>query len=254
MKELWSAMKDSRVMTILTMLLTGIALLLSPGLTFAQAVTSGPADTAIGGGISVLGQGVIATTPGAIRITLGVDVTDPSLPTAQTQAAQRMDAVLNALRSAGIPDSDIRTTNITVSPQYDTAPGGQLGTLRGYQIQNLVEVRSSQPESIGSLTDSAIAAGATRVQAIMFEPGDLAAVQAQARESAFQNARAKAEQIAQASGLTLGDIKLIENSDVGGGQPIPLAQGQPAVQRATPVEPGQLMVRSTVRVIWDIQP
>ena len=91
------------------------------------------------------------------------------------------------------------------------------------------------------------------MQGITFEPADLSAAQTQARDLALQDAQAKAEQLAQASGLTLGRIVQIQTSDLGGQPPVPLAQPAGAVQRATPIEPGELLIRSTVRVVWQLQ-
>jgi uncharacterized protein YggE len=229
-----------------------VALLVAlPSLASAQQIdpSSAAQDTE---GISVLGQGSVAAAPGAARVTLGVEVFDASLANAQAQAAQRMDAVISALRAAGIPDSDIRTTSVNVSPQYDNSQNNQ-SVLRGYQVQNLVEARSDRVDALGTLIDNAIAAGATRVNGIAFEPGDLSAMQAQARTQALQDARTKAEQVARDSGLSLGRIVRIETYDVGTPPPIPLARPEAAQRATTPIEPGQLTIRSTVRVVWQIQ-
>jgi uncharacterized protein len=248
-----SAMSLSRRFLLTLSAVSAAAFVSAAPVAFAQTTQPVPTSVQPESGIDVLGQGVVSTTPGAARVTLGVDISDASLATAQAQASQRMDAVINTLKSSGIADSDIRTTRVSVTPQYDNPQPGQAQVLRGYQIQNLVEARSTNVDTVGTLIDAAIGAGATRVQGISFEPGDLNAAQAQARDLALQDARAKAEQLAQASGLTLGRIVQIETSDVGGQPPVPLAQPAEAVQRATPIQPGELQIRSTVRVVWEIQ-
>ena len=60
-------------------------------------------------GISVVGSGIVLATPKTARITLGMDVFDTSLANAQAEATRRMDAIIAQLKSAGIPESDIRT-------------------------------------------------------------------------------------------------------------------------------------------------
>jgi uncharacterized protein YggE len=239
-----------RRLTLTISAVSAAALLSVAPVAFAQTAQTADNDAP---GIDVLGQGVVSVTPGAARVTLGVEVTDPSLANAQAQASQKMDAVIARLKSAGIADSDIRTTRVSVAPQYDSPQPGQAAVPRGYQVQNLVEARSTTIDTVGTLIDQVIGAGATRVQGITFEAGDPSAAQTQARDLALQDARAKAEQLAQASGLSLGRIIQIETSDLGGQPPVPLAQPAEAVQRATPIEPGELQVRSTVRVVWAIQ-
>src|SRR5690349_8513421 len=104
-----------------------------------------PSQTQANGGVSVVGQGIVLAQPDTARITLGVDVSAPSLAQAQSDAAQRMDAVVAKLKADGIPEANIRTVSYNVTPQYDQ-PNNQNQSppvLRGYQVQNLVEVKTT---------------------------------------------------------------------------------------------------------------
>jgi uncharacterized protein YggE len=224
----------------------------APG--FAQ---TGPVPASgAGSGISVLGEGVVLAQPTTARVTLGTDVFLPSLAAAQAEASTRMDAVIQKLKASGIPDSDIRTVSFSISPQYDTRDQNQ-PTLRGYQVQNLVEARSHDVAGLGQLIDDVVSAGATRVVGIAFEASDMQALKDQARDQAMQNARAKADQLARDSGVSLGRPTLVEESDTGGVTPT-RAQAAPApaalsAAPSPPVQPGELQVRTTVRVVWAIQ-
>jgi uncharacterized protein YggE len=201
-------------------------------------------------GISVVGQGIVLAQPDTARITLGTEVTDVSLANAQTQAAQRMDAIVARLRGQGIADSDIRTVSFSVNPQND-----QNGALRGYQVQNLVEVKTTNVAGLGALLDDVVNAGASRIYGIRFEASNMEALKSQARDQAMQNAHTKAEQLAGDAGVSLGRVVTIEESDTGGATPV--RQQAPtaalAAAPATPVQPGELSVSTTVRVIWAIQ-
>jgi uncharacterized protein len=208
-------------------------------------------------GISVVGEGIVTTQPDVARITIGADVTDPSLANAQAEAARRMDAVVNNLKAAGIADTDIHTVSYNINPVYDQ-PGqpGQQPTLRGYQVQNLVEVKVTNVSGLGGLLDSSVSAGATRVFGIRFEASNAADLKNQARDQAMQNARAKAEQLARDAGVSLGRPISIDESDTGGVTPV-RAQAPTAFAAApapqTPIQPGDLQVSTTVRVVWAIQ-
>lgn len=229
--------------------LTALAMLAPIGA--AQTVPVQPQPSQ---GISVLGQGIVLGDPNVVRITLGVDVFDQSLANAQAEAARRMDAVVAKLKADGIADTDIRTVSFNISPQYDQQ-GNTTQVLRGYQIQNMVEVKSNNVGALGSLLDDVVSSGATRVHGISFESSDIEALKSQARDQAMANARAKAEQLARDSGVTLGRPTTIEESDTGGVTPVRLNAMPAAAAPAptTPIQPGQLQVSTTIRVIWSIQ-
>jgi uncharacterized protein YggE len=207
-------------------------------------------------GVSVVGSGIVLATPNTARITLGSEVFDASLATAQAEASRRMDAVIAQLRSTGIPDSDIRTVSFTITPQYDSR-GQSQAVLRGYQVQNLVEIKTTNVGGLGPLLDTAVGAGATRVFGIRFEADNMEALKAQARDQAMQNARAKAEQLARDAGVSLGRPLSIEESDVGGVTPVraapAAAEAFAAPAPTTPIQPGELQVQTIVRVTWSIQ-
>ncbi len=203
-------------------------------------------------GIAVVGEGIVLAQPNTAQVTLGVEVTDASLANAQAQSSQRMDAVVQKLKAAGIADADIRTVSYSVNPQYD-----QQGSLRGYQIQNLVQVKTTNVAGLGRLLDDTVSAGASRIYGISFQSDNMSGLKDQARDQAMQNARAKAEQLARDAGVGLGRATLIEDTDTGGVTPVraqPAALAAPAADRPpTPIQSGELQVRSTVRVVWAIQ-
>jgi uncharacterized protein len=214
-----------------------------------------PVQPQPGPGISVVGEGIVLAQPNVARVTLGADVFDQSLANAQSEAARRMDAVVAKLKADGVADSDIRTTSFTITPQYDQRGDPNQPVLRGYQVQNMVEVRSSNVSGLGQLLDDAVGAGATRVVGISFEADNMEALKNQARDQAMQNATNKAQQLARDAGVSLGRPTSIEESDTGGVTPVranvaPLAAAPAAT---TPIQPGELRVTTTVRVIWSIQ-
>src|ERR1044071_4820399 len=100
----------------------GLAVGIPALVSHAQPTTAQPIPVqpqATNNGISVLGSGIVTATPNTARVTLGVEVTDASLANGQAEAARRMDAVVSKLKAAGIQDTDIRTTNYNINPQYD---------------------------------------------------------------------------------------------------------------------------------------
>jgi uncharacterized protein YggE len=213
-----------------------------------------PVQPQLPSGISVVGEGIVLAQPNVVRVTLGVEVFDQLLANAQSEAARRMDAVVAKLKADGIADTDIRTVSYNISPQYEQ--GNANTVLRGYQVQNLVEVKSTNVGGLGTLLDDVVSSGATRIYGIGFESNDMEALKNQARDQAMANARAKADQLARDAGVSLGRPTTIEESDTGGVTPVQSLAPRAAVAGAaptTPIQPGQLQVSTTVRVIWSIQ-
>jgi hypothetical protein len=240
------------VLSRVALALSLTALLALPPLTAAQTIPVQPAPES---GISVVGSGIVLAQPNIARITLGVEVFDGSLTNAQANAARTMDAVISKLKAHGIADDDIRTTSYNINPQYEPGRDPAAAALRGYQVQNLVDVRVTNVSTLGQILDDVVSAGATRVFGIRFEADNMEALKSQARDQAMQNARAKAEQLARDAGVSLGRAIAIQESDIGGVTPVRQLDTPAAAPAAatTPIQPGQLQVQTTVRVVWAIQ-
>ncbi len=214
-----------------------------------------PSQTQANAGISVVGQGIVQAQPDTARITLGVDLTEQTLAQAQSDAANQMAAVVAKLKADGIADTDIRTVSYNVTPQYDQGNNQAQPVLRGYEVQNLVEVRTTNVPGLGALIDDAVAAGATRISGITFEASDMDGLTSQARDQAMANAQAKAQQLAKDAGVTLGRVIAVNESDTGGMTPVQVAPraAAPAAAVTTPIQAGQLQVTTTVTVVYAIQ-
>ena len=77
---------------------------------------------------------------------------------------------------------------------------------------------------------------------------------ATARERAFADARARAEQYADLAGRTLGEVALVEEGGGPGSDPFPVARiaaGSLSME-SVPVEPGLRSVAAAVTVRWGL--
>jgi uncharacterized protein YggE len=232
----------------LSLLIAALLAVAPPG--SAQII---PVQPPLNTGISVVGAGIVLAKPDTARITLGTDVTDASLANAQAESARRMDAVITKLKAAGIVESDIRTISYNVNPVYDQRDPNQT-VLRGYQVQNLVEVKSTNVGGLGALLDDVVSAGATRVMGIRFEASNIEDLKNQARDLAMANARSKADQLARDAGVSLGRPISIDESDTGGVTPVRAQAPAAALAAApsTPIQSGELQVQTNVHVLWSI--
>jgi uncharacterized protein YggE len=185
---------------------------------------------------------------------LGVRTEAAEAGEALTQNSVRMQAVIDALKAAGVAARDIQTEVLRLSPQFERPPprAGQVQgppELVGFVASNVVEVRVRDLEGLGELLDASVQAGGNQIQGIRFEIEDTTALAVLAREAAWEDASAKAEQLAALAGSELGPALTIQESSR-----IP----RPYVERpmdvsaaaAVPVEAGTQTVEVDLQVTW----
>jgi uncharacterized protein YggE len=115
-----------------------------------------------------------------------------------------------------------------------------------------VSVRSQPLDRAARLSDIAVRAGADTVSGPSLSVADRDAQYRRALERAFDDARAKAETLAAAAGVSLGEVTAI----VEGGQPhdFPVyATAERALDAKTPIEPGSEEIAASVTVTFAIR-
>jgi uncharacterized protein len=218
--------------------------------TVSPQTTTSSADT----GIAVSGTGKVSVKPDVANSSIGIQVTGSSLSDATGQANTKMAAVINQIKSMGVADKDIQTTNYNVQPITDQSKPGGTGKITGYQINNQVNVTVRKTDDLGKILDAAVAAGANSIYGVSFSVDDPTPYQQQARAAAVKDAMDKAGQLAKAGGLTLGKIVWISEGTTSP-QPFfraaaaPLAVGAGSV----PVETGEMDVTVSVDVRFALQ-
>lgn len=239
-------------------LLLFVPLLTACGAAAAQqppALASWPAakqDPATPRTIAVTGTGTIELTPDRAIVTLAVETQAGTAQEAARLNAQRMDAVITAVRRAGIPEARIRTTGYQLHPEYrherDREP-----TLIGYRASNRVMVTVDSIPRVGPIIDTAIGAGANRVDGLHFGLRDPETSRQQALRLAVDNARQTAQTLAAAAGVGVGEP--IQISVAGAWAPPPPAPPMPGVRMdaqavETPIQPGQVSFSATVNIVY----
>lgn len=220
--------------------------------TACSAPTGGQSATGLPPGISVTGLGEVTGTPDTLTMMFGVSVLRPTVSQAVTVAADKANAVIAALKAQGVAEDDIQTANYSIYPEYNYSQTGQ--ELIGYRIDNTVTAKIRNLDSSGAVIDAVAAAGGddVRVSGVTFAIEDDAELLQAGRTAAWADARAKAEQLAELAGVTLGEPVAI--SEVISQPPIifPFARDAAAEGGDTPIEPGQQTVTVTLSVEFAI--
>lgn len=203
--------------------------------------------------LSVSGTATVRATPDVASVEAGISVERPEAAAAQSQMNVGMVNILREVRSAGIPDADIRTSNYSVYPLYEYGTEGKR-TLRGYEANQSVTIRIRELDRVNAVLEALRAGGATNVGSLRFDIDDPEVLRVEARANAIARARAQAETIASALGVRLGEATSFSES--GGIQP-PIfyerALGMGGGGAAPDVQAGENEVQVTVSVTYAME-
>jgi uncharacterized protein len=244
------------VVVVLVMLLAAGCSSNSPGAGQPVNVNVGNQQS----GIWVNGQGEITLTPDLATLTLGVSAQTATVAEAQSQAATAMDKVMKALTDAGIAKNDIQTRyyNINQVTRWDDKTQQQI--VIGYNVSNSVIAKIRAMDKVGSIIDSVAVAGGdlTRINGINFSVEKPEKYYTQVRDLALKDAKTKAQQIADATGVTLGKPSYVsENSSSPVAYPqVSYASKDAAMGASVPttsISAGELTVTLNVQVAYAIQ-
>jgi uncharacterized protein YggE len=206
--------------------------------------------TATTGTIVVGGTGRVAVEPDVAELRLGVAIARPTVEAARAAAAEAMAAILAAVTGAGVARRDVRTTLLSVQPRYDYRDG-KAPALTGYDLANVVEVTVRDLGALGAVVDGALTAGATSLDGLTFRVDDPRDAERTARIAAVGEARARADVLAAAAGLSIAGVEAI----VEGGPPPAWPQAKAArlmavADAATPIEAGSSEIAISVTVTF----
>ncbi|GAB4462386.1 MAG: SIMPL domain-containing protein [Armatimonadaceae bacterium] len=202
------------------------------------------------------GVGEVSVKPNVARISVGVQTEAKQISEAVQENARRMEAVIQAMRRAGVAEKDIATINYSIFPTYDPPRGQPDGraeepTKRGYQVSNMVRVTVRNIGDAGKVVDAATGAGANSVGGISLElsEDEQAKAYSEALTQAVRDARQKVVSLARAS--EAGAIYLYSVTEQGadsGPQPMFKARTESFADASTPIVAGQQTVRAAVTV------
>jgi uncharacterized protein YggE len=203
--------------------------------------------------IVVGGEGSVSVAPDFAQLRGGVTTRGKTAAEATDSNAKLMAAVIAALRSAGIEQKDIRTSQFSVQPIYALPQSSAEQKVIGFGASNQVTVTVRQIGRVGEMFDRLVAAGATDVGNIAFLHSDPSKVLDQAREAAVADARRKAELYAHAAGLTLGAVAWIAEESGSTAPAGPrMFRAAAALAAPTPIATGEDALRVQITVGFDV--
>lgn len=156
--------------------------------------------------INVTGTGKIYVKPDLALVSLSVVTESTKVIDAQNENAQKMNDVIGFFKNdLGIQDKDLKTTNYDIYPEYTYTKDGQRNFL-GYKVDQTLEIKIRDLSKVGDVLQGATEKGANEVGSIQFTIEDLEKTKVDARKSAINDAKEKAQTLALQLGVKLGKI------------------------------------------------
>lgn len=232
--------------------------------------------------ISVSGDGEVYKTPDLAVMSFSVVSEAKTVAEAMEDNTKKMNAITDVMKSMGVAENDLQTTNFSINPRYDyvraTAPvpadGAEIAvdeeyyypsgkrTLSGYDVNQTmtIKVRQENMGKIGQIIQEATASGANQVGSLQFTLDDPDAAQAEARELAIAEAKEKAEILARQLNVKL--VRIISYND-GGYSPVyrlnydakeeAYGMGGAASVPAPDIQAGESKISMNVNITYEIE-
>lgn len=203
-------------MTHLSARYAAVALLIATpvfaGSALAQQAMQAPAPQAT---ISISADGQSTLVPDMATVSLSVVSEAEAADTALDENSASMAKVMAALKETGIADKDMQTNNFSINPRYAQIKdddGTTTSEINGYQVRNGLDVKVRDLSNLSAVLDQSIKLGVNSGGNISFSNSDPAAAEDEARKDAVANAIAKAQTLAEAAGVSLGNVLSITES------------------------------------------
>ncbi|MBI4087439.1 MAG: SIMPL domain-containing protein [Candidatus Liptonbacteria bacterium] len=168
---------------------------------------------------------------------------------------QKISAAISFLKSSGVDAKDIKTTGYHLSPDYRYDPQTERNFIAGYTMTQTVTVKIRDLSNAAKIVGGITPLGINQIGGISFKVDDEEKFVSEARADAFAKAKRKASDIAARSGVRLGRVMSVVESQ--GGVPIPYYGGGIAAlakESALPtLEPGTEEVTDQVTVTYELK-
>lgn len=201
--------------------------------------------------ITVPGRGTVSRAPDVALVTLGVETQAPGAREALDENNRAMQQLLDTLERQDIPSNRVQTEAFDISPIYHHDPARNAPPrITGYRVSNQVRVKVSKLDRLGDLLDAVVDVGANRIHSIQFDLDQSDEASDEARKKAVEDARRRAELLAEAAGARVGRPLRIEESS-GDPPPRPMHRMMAAAE-SVPVAQGEQEIAAELSVTYEL--
>ncbi len=199
------------------------------------------------GRITVTGTGTVTGVPNQLILSMGVQVTGYDVTSALNQANLGVRRVTNVLIGRGVAKSDIQTSDLNISPNYNNS-----SEITGYDVTESLTATLDNLSQAGSQIQAAVQAGgnAVTVDGVSLNLTSTGPLMAAARAQAVANAKAQAEQFASALGESLGPVISISPVQQSTSIPLEFGTANSSARASVPISPGTQQLSVSITVVY----
>ncbi|MCU0301516.1 MAG: SIMPL domain-containing protein [Candidatus Nanopelagicales bacterium] len=204
-------------------------------------------------GIWVTGSGTASGPRDECRLTVGAEVRRATAEAALAASGEALDRMRDVLLGAGLTEADLATSAVSLTPVYEQYP-----TVAGFQASVHLTARTRELAGVGALLSALVVAGgeAARIQEVAFRHSDASALLVQARDAAWADALARAEQLAALAGGSLGAVLSVDETVGAARPPMPVRMAAAAAEAGGPgrvsLDAGEGSVTVSLTVGWSM--
>jgi len=193
--------------------------------------------------------------PDQATLVLEVEAQAAAAEAAAQENARRADGLLKAVKKLLGPEEKIQSLGYRLMPlrsRDKTRPG----EITGYQAINRFQTQVRDLAKLGTVIDTSLKNGASRVQGPYFTHSRQEELQKEAAVDALGRARRLAEALAQAAGLKIKGLKSLSTAI----RPPVLRAPAEGIMAArapevpTPIEVGEEEIRANIQAVFELAP
>ena len=205
--------------------------------------------------ITVSGEGNILVSADTAVVNIGVNIRDRNALKAQQRANEVIAAVRKTLTENGIAAEDINTGYVELFTIYDYDYSSGSDAVSMYTANSMLAIQLKDMTQVGKVIDLAFGAGANSLNGVSFSASDTDAARKEALKAAVEQARVKAEMLAEAAGLKITGIEAINEGgtysfDSGLNNFRAKGMADEAAMAETVVQAAKIQVNSTVNITF----
>ena len=216
--------------------------------------------------ISVSGEGEVFAVPDIATFTFSVVEEEDTVADAQARAAEKINGIIAYLKNEGVKEDDIKTTSYNVFPQYDyvqpgctefRCPPGER-VFRAFEVRQTIRVKVRDTEQAGTLLSGVGEREVSDVSGLSFTFEDDSVLNEEARALAIEDAKSKAEKLADELDVRLVRVVNFHESSpgpyreafgLGGEAATAVAESSPVPE----VPSGENKILSRVTIVYEIR-
>lgn len=205
--------------------------------------------------ITVTGLGSARGNPDQATLSVGINVLNKDVTLAVKESNDTIARITEVIKEFGVEEDDIQTAsfNIWAEDQWDPQTGLRMEE-KLFRVESTIQINVKDVDKIGEILEASIASGANNIYGLRFGIQDPSSLTAEARIGALDDARQRAEQIAQELGVSLGEVQSVV--EISGGSMRPFFEtaefGLGGGGGEPPISEGSMTVTLSVQVTFEI--